>query len=208
MPQRPPWPAATLASPLLLLALQGCASPMTSKATSSDQAYPDREEAISSRLVDGPLRIHGHNMGAYCFSTWGCRVVYGRHIIMDRPFDEWQPPSRTFDHLRERMEGTYGGLRAFEAPVVVEWLDSRREKHTHTIDLDVLFPERRLVYRVPDGDIRPDASVGPPDIVVEVDDRVVRVHMRAHLPLKVPRVPGNPLTDFADEIVTVYQKTL
>lgn len=208
MPKRPPWPTATLASPLLLFALQGCASPMTIATSPTGSPDGSSRETGLNRLADGPLRIQGHNMGAYCFNAWGCRVTYGRHLIADRPFGEWQPPSESFDRTRERMDGTYGGLRAFEAPVVVEWLDSQRQRHTHTIDLDELFPDRRLVYRVADKDIRPDASVGPPDIVIEVDDRVVRVHMRAHIPLRAPRIPGNPYSDFADEIVTVYEKAL
>lgn len=162
----------------------------------------------SNRLADGPLRFTGHSMGVYCFGTWGCRATYGRHTLIDRAATEWQPAAEQFDRIRQRMSGTYGGLSAFEGPVVLEWLDSERAPRRLVLDLAEVFPDRRIRHAVPDDEIDANAPVGSPDIIIEVEDRTVRVHMRAHIPLKRPRIPGNRYTNFVDENVLVHETSL
>lgn len=207
MPKRPPWPAATFASPLLALALQGCATPMTIESTAGD-AGPENGRSTYNRLLDGPLRIRGHNIGAYCFSTWGCRVAYGRHLIEDQAPDRWQRPLPDFPGLRERMNGSMLAYRAFEGPVRIEWRDAQKQPLQMELDLAAIFPDRLIRHDVPDELIDPETTVGPPDIIIEVNDRTVRLYMRAHIPLKAPRIPGNPSSNFIDESVLVLERTL
>lgn len=148
-------------------------------------------------------------MGVYCFNTWGCRVQYGNHLVMDRPFDEWQPPAESYpDDLRGRMDGTYGGLRNFEGPVHLQWRDKNGDLMEHTLDFASIFADGLLRHRVPDGDINPMAEVLWPALIVEIDDRTVRVHMRARIPLKAPRRVDNPYSNFVDEPVLAYERTL
>ncbi|TBR13430.1 MAG: hypothetical protein EPO46_02745 [Lysobacter sp.] len=208
MPQRPPWPTAALASPLLLLALQGCASPMTA----SDPATyppPGHLPPTPNRIVDGPLRFWQHNFGAYCFSTWGCRVRYGSHLIVDRPPSEWQEPleAATGD-MRARMRGGHIGLRNFEGPVTLEWHDAQRTPQHLSLDLAELFADGLIRHNVPANEIRESTSVGNPDIIVEINDRTVRVYMRAHIPLKKPRDAANPYSDFVEENILVFERAL
>lgn len=164
--------------------------------------------SASNRLADGPLRFAGHSMGVYCFGTWGCRATYGRHTLIDRADDEWQAPAGQFDRIRERMSGTFGGLRAFEGPLIIEWHDRQRAPLRVVLDLAELFPDRLIRHAVPAAEIDASAPVGSPDIIVEIEDRTVRVYMRAHIPLRQPRIPGNRFSNFVDEKVLVHERSL
>lgn len=209
MPQRPPWPAATLAPSLLLFALQGCAAPMTSPENPAVYPPPGHYPPGLNRVKDGPLRFWQHNFGTYCFSTWGCRVQYGSMVLEDRDSAEWQEPIESaVGNMRARMRGNHLAIRNFAGPVVIDWRDSRGATLHHEIDLHKLFADGLIRHEVPQDDIAEDVSVGDPDIVVEVNDRTVRVHMRAHIPLKLPCEPGNPYSNFVDENVLVYETTL
>lgn len=205
MPAHPPWRAAALAPHLLLLALQGC----TARMTSSPNAYPpaDHYPPTQNRPADGPLRFWSHNLGVYCFSTWGCRATYGGRVVWNSPDGEWNRPATEYPAgLLERMRGTQGVFRNFEGPLVLEWHDSRRIPRRVELDLSTIFADGLIRHRAHPDDMRPDASVGNPDIVIAIDDAVVRLYMRAFIPLKSPRDPANPRTTFVDENVLVLER--
>lgn len=209
MPKRPPWPAATLASPLLILALQGCASPMDTRNANSTYPPPGHYPPTLNRLVDGPFRFWQHNIGVYCFRTWGCRAEYGEHVIADKPEGEHQPPIGDYpSDLRKRMRGTNLAFRAFEGPLRLRWHDEAKRPLSLDLDLGKVFADGLIRHNVPHDAILPTSSVGNPDIVVEIDDRTVRLYMRAHIPLKAPQDPGNRYSDFVEENVLVFERTL
>lgn len=209
MPKRPPWPTATLASPLLLLALQGCASPMTTPDANATYPPPGHFPPTKNRLVDGPFRFWRHSLGVYCFSTWGCRVDYGPETVWEEPSVELQ---RAFEDrapgIRNRMRGTQGSFRNFEGPLVINWRDGQKQPHRVTLNLAEIFSDGLIRHNVPQEEIAPQYSVGDPSIVIEVNDRTVRLYMRALIPLKKPRDPSNPLTDSVDELVLVHEQTV
>lgn len=207
MSKRPPWPTATLASPLLLFALQGCASPMTTPDADATYPPPGHFPPTKNRLVDGPFRFWRHSLGVYCFSTWGCRVQYGPHAIRDRPSDEWQPTAdEVSPGLRARMRGTQGDFRNFEGPLLIEWHDKDRTPRRLEVDLGRVFADGLIRHSVPQADIAPHFSIGDPSIIVEIEDRTVRLHMRTLIPLKAPRDPRNPHTDSTEDLVQVFEQ--
>lgn len=202
MPKRPPWSATTLATPLLFLALQGCAAPMTTD--THRYPPPGHFPATTNRLKDGPYRFWRHNFGAYCFDTWGCRVTYGPHVVLDQPASERFAPAGA-NHLA-LMDGDLVGLRNFEGPVVIDWHSSDHTPLHAELDLATIFADGLVRYRVPADEIDPEASMPDPDIVIEVDDRTVRVYMKAFVSLKKPRDPGNQATNAVDENVLVFER--
>jgi hypothetical protein len=207
MPKRPPWPAATVASPLLFLALQGCASPMTP----SDATYPPPGHfpATKNRLKDGPFRFWQHNFAVYTAATWGARVTYGPHVIKDEPDHEMTTPPEAMKPGRvQRMRAGWVGLRNFPGPVVMDWRSRDGTPLHYELDFAKLFADGLIRHDVPEHEINPDASVPDPDIIVEITDRTVRVYMRAFISLKAPRDPGNRYTNAVDENVLVFEKTL
>lgn len=179
---------------------------MTNQALPASPNSDDGSTASYNRLADGPLHFQSHNIGAYCFSTWGCRVTYGTHLIEDREPSQWQRPLADFPGLRERMDGSMLGYRAFEGPLRIQWQDARKQPLELELDLSKVFPDRRIRYEVARELIAPTASVGPPDVIVEVNDRTVRIYMRARIPLKAPRIPGNSLSNFIDDSVLVLER--
>lgn len=208
MHKRPPWPTATFAPPLLFLALQGCAAPMTST-EHAKYPPPGHFPPTLNRVVDGPLRFWQHNLGAYCFRTWGCRVEYGDQVIWDKPTSEHQLPAEAYPaDLRKRMRGTNLGFRAFEGPLRLRWQDDQKRPHALDLDLGEIFADGLIRHHVPRDLISPTSSVGNPDIIVEIEDRTVRLYMRAHIPLKAPQDPGNPYSDFVEENILVLERTL
>lgn len=205
MPAHLPWRAPALAPPLLFLALQGCASPMTS--TPNAYPPPGHYPPSQNRSADGALRFWSHNLGVYCFSTWGCRATYGDRVVWNSPDEEWNRPAAEYPAgLLERMRGTQGAFRNFEGPLVLEWRDSRRTPRRAELDLATIFADGLIRHRTHRDDIRPDASLGNPDIVIAIDDAVVRVYMRAFIPLRSPRDPTNPRSTFIDENVLVLER--
>jgi hypothetical protein len=205
MPKRPPWPTATLASPLLFVALQGCASPMTS--TNAVYPPPGHFPPGLNRLMDGPLRFWQHSLGIYCFRTWGCRISYGGEIVEEHDFGQWQPPAEEVSpDVRERMRGHRGQYRNFRGPLVVTWRDSNRTSRHLEIDLARVFADGLIRHSVPEEDIAPGYSIGDPAIIVEVDDTVVRLHMRTLLPLKQRRDPNNPASASVESLVQVFEQ--
>lgn len=206
MPQRP-FLTSAAATPLLLVALQGCASPMT--ATDAVYPPPGHFPATKNRLKDGPFRFWQHNFGVYTAATWGARVTYGPHVVKDEPDHEMTPPTEAMSpgHV-QRMRGGWVGLRNFPGPVILDWRSRDGTPLHYELHFDRLFADGLIRHNVPSDEINPEASVPDPDIIVEVNDRTVRVYMRAFVSLKAPRDPRNPLTNAVDDNVLVFEKTL
>lgn len=203
MPQRP-FLRSAAATPLLLVALQGCASPMT--ATDAVYPPPGHFPATKNRLKDGPFRFWQHNFGAYCFSAWGCRVAYGPYLVVDQPETRFFEPARP--GYLSLLRGGYIGISNFAGPVSLDWRAADRTPLHYELDLARVFADGLIRHDTPLALINPDASVPDPDIVVEINDRTVRVYMRAFISLKAPIDPSNPYTNAVDDNVLVFEKTL
>lgn len=166
---------------------------------------PGHFPATMNRLKDGPFRFWQHNFGAYCFSTWGCRVQYGPHLVIDQPGTEQSRPAGP-GYLKH-LDGGWLGLRNFQGPLVLDWQSADRTPLHAELDLAEIFADGLIRYDVPEEEISPDASVPDPDIVVEINDRAVRIYMQAFISLKAPRDPGNRHTNFVSDNVLVFEKS-
>lgn len=202
--------ATALATPLLLVALQGCSTPMNSyAATPARYPPPGHFEDVNRRAGDGPLRFWQHNFGVYCFDTWGCTVRYGAEVVVEQPKDELRPSIASLPgNVLKRMNGTIGPYRNFQGPLFLDWLDKSRNPLHLRLDLDQIFADGLIRHAVAQAEIRADATVLNPDIVVQIEDRTVRLFMRALIPLKRPAIPGNRLSDSIDENVLVHEVKL
>lgn len=174
----------------------------------SDPVNPPDGDAYSTfnRLEDGPFRFWTHNLGVYCFGTWGCRVAYGDQVVWNDPEDNWNPP---FDErppgMRERMRGNQGPFKNSDGPLVVEWLDSARTPRRAAVDLSRLFATGVIPHSVPREQIRPGVTVSKPDLIVEVNDRSLRLLLVSNIPLRETRDSGGPLSDVSVERVVVFE---
>ncbi|HZX80071.1 MAG TPA: hypothetical protein VFE72_03840 [Lysobacter sp.] len=165
---------------------------------------PDRNTSAGAQSPT--RRFEAHNLGVYCFDVWGCEVTYGNRVVWKESPTALKPPLEiAMPRGRSLMRGTQGVFRGFEGPLSLQWHDLQRRPHRLQIDLSDVFPDRRLRHAVRDSDISTDATIGPPDIIVEIEDRTVRLYMRATIPLKQSLDPANPRRNVAVDLVPVYE---
>lgn len=193
--------AAVIACPALLT---GCPAMST----------PDRPPAPvdAGAQWEWPLRFTKHSIGVFCFDTYGCRARYGNAWqIQDDP--EYRRPASGSIHpdYRRMLKAGHVGLRNFPEPMELSWRSADGTAHEARLDIGRIFRDELVRHNVARKDIMVDttalgADQMSPEIVVEVNDRTVRVYMRAYIPLKREQIPGNRYSNFADDLVLVETK--
>jgi hypothetical protein len=143
-----------------------------------------------------PLRFFTHFFGVRCHNTLSCSVIYdGREFGTQRTELEGQidNPSgpEPSNNWREGWEGRHfvspSSDQTFPGPVQLTWTSLDNERHVDEVDLDEMFKDRLVLHATPKEAIVPNwleaCSIKPvnPSILLEVDDRAVRVYMRATL---------------------------
>lgn len=170
-----------------------------------------------------PLRFHTHGFSAACFNTLACSIVYNRYQFGTRKlgydckyYDEpsGPPPSESW---REEWSGSHGigpvDGKTFPGPVEIEWTSMDGSKHAATIDLDELFKDRLVLHKVAREEVKEawldTASIDPvsPNLLVEVNDRVVNVFMRALVATEAEQVPGNAFSCLRDDLILAWTHT-
>lgn len=193
------------------LALAACAN---SAPSAKEAAMPTASATSSYHLMpvkEWPLRFESHRFGAHCYDTYGCKVVYaGLEQRNDDP-DELRPSSSGYgpDYQRN-WSGTHGMIRNFPAPAVVTWRSKDGQAHTAKINFGEIFQDELIRHTVPRDDMAdlPDGEFkNEPAILLEVNDRTIRVYMRAHIPTKRLQKPGNQYSDFRNDLILVKTYT-
>ncbi|MBB3228665.1 hypothetical protein FHW69_003307 [Luteibacter sp. Sphag1AF] len=153
-----------------------------------------------------PLTFTRHNFSAYCFSTWGCKVIYDdMYDVKDRD-DVLSSPLRGPLHLQQ-LNTVNLSIENFPSPAVVTWRSRDGVPHEDSIDLDRVFRDRRIVHRIDEKKISDTAFIGYPDILLIVDDRALSIYMKTYLPLKKLRDPANRYSGMSESFVLIYAKT-
>ena len=155
-----------------------------------------------------PLKFDRHSFGAYCYDTYGCKMVYAGMVQRADDPDELRPSSAGYGPGYQRnWSGTHGMIRNFPPPAVVTWRSKDGEAHRAEIDIAELFKDEVIRHNVkreemsdlPDGKYESD-----PAIILEVNDRTVRVYMRAMIFLKKRvEVAGQLRGDFRNDLILV-----
>ena len=149
-----------------------------------------------------PLKFKDHSFRMVCYSTQMCKVWYaGAWSIRDKP----TPPSSKYgpkylDHLL----GGHVGIANFPEPAEVTWRSMDGTEHQAHIDIGAIFRDeiarhnvpREEVLDLPDGELTVD-----PQILLEINDRTIRVYMRTYIPTKHFQIPGNPYSTSRDELI-------
>jgi hypothetical protein len=180
------------------LNLIGCQSAM-----STPVPLPPENPSVAGASA---LRFDAHNFEAHCYDTTGCKVLYNDHYHV-RDADDATRPAAGPDHRRRWSGASYIGVKNFPAPAVVTWRSKDGQAHRAEIDIGEIFADQVIRHQTAAGDIPDNAYVADPDIFLEVDDRTINVFMKAHIPLKAPRVPGNRFTNFAEDFVLAFTRT-
>ena len=191
------------------LALAVCAS---SSPSAREPAMPSANTISPSRSMpvkQWPLKFKSHSFGAFCYDTLMCRIQYAN---VEHGSEEPSTPSATYgpgylDHLG----GGHIGIRNFPPPAKVSWVSKDGQAHTAEIDIGELFADEVIRHNVkrdemsdvPYGEFRND-----PYILLEVNDRTIRVYMRAMIFLKKRvEVAGQLRGEFRNELILAKNYT-
>lgn len=196
-----PLAAAVMAASLATTGCQGMAM-TTQDVASQGPARPD------NTVADWPLKFVQHNFGARSHSTYGCTVDYNGHRHLSEPDDELQPAfADVHPDSMKNMAAGYVGVMNFPAPAHVRWRSKDGMPHEAEVDIGAIFKDQLILHEVPREDIKEGVSILNPDIILEVDDRTINVYMRARIPTKSLRTPGNPHSDFRKDLVLAWSRT-
>ena len=160
------------------------------------------------RPVEWPLRFKSFSFGARCYDTIECHVPFGGLNLGDRN------PTRSSasygpDYLKG-WRGGYLGVHNFPLPVQVAWRTRDGTWHEAEIDIGALFKDELVRHVVPREEVA-DQSDGKydddPSILVEVNDRTIRVYLMAYIPTKHLQIPGNQYSDARRDLILVKTHT-
>lgn len=198
---RSPNLSRVLAACFALLPLSGCIQAMT-------------ETPVAQHMVNGnllPLRFKIHSFSAYAFNTLKCKVIYFNEDFTAEDADKPSGPPPEGNYRSTWGFGSYSGIRNFPGPVEVTWTSLDGQDHHASIDLAEIFKGEEILHRVPDEEIPdgmyPQGLYLDPGIFVEVNDRTISVYMRALIPMKHRRDPGNPYSDARDDLIRAWTHT-
>lgn len=150
-----------------------------------------------------PLKFDSHRFGAFCYDTQTCTVRYAN---LEHGSEEPSPPSATYgsDYMGH-LSGGHGMIRNFPAPARVSWRSKDGQAHEAEIDIGEIFADEVIRHNVSRDEIAdlPDGEFqGEPSIILEINDRTIRVWMRAMIFLKRRvQVGGVMRAGFADDLV-------
>lgn len=167
-----------------------------------------------------PLRFYTHSFSAACFNTLACSVVYNWHEFGTRRVDSYgnvtdgpsgPPPAN--DWLTH-WDGSHSipakEDKTFPGPVVVKWKSLDGVDHDATLDFDEMFRDRLVLHAVSRDEVKEPwlqaKSFNPcvPSILVHLDDRMLKVYMRAMVATEAEQIPGNRHSHFRDDLIEAW----
>lgn len=160
-----------------------------------------------SRLkpAEWPLRFKDHNFGPRCYDTLECIVVYNGFR-----FGSYSKPTRSSasygDNYLDGWRGSYSAGRSAPTAAQVTWRSKDGTSHEATIDMGAIFKGRLVRHFVPReelADLLHGEYTLDPSILLEVNDRTIRVYMAAFLPTKHLQKPGNVWSSHRHDLVLV-----
>lgn len=184
--------------------LTACATSASSTPALGEERYIDPAVRAEFNLQPAkwPLKFKEHTFRTICYSTQVCRVWYaGVWSGLRRP----SPPSSEYGpNYLDHIMGGHVGIANFPDPAEVTWRSMDGTEHQARIDIGAIFRDQVIRHNVPReevADLRNGEPSGNPLILLEVNDRTIRVYMRASVPTKHFRVPGNPYSDYRSELI-------
>lgn len=162
-----------------------------------------RSDTTASGAKPAELHFRNHRFGAYCYAARRCHVVYnGREQLVAS--EQHDAPALDPDRDPKGWEGNEIVDRSFPGPVEVSWETTNGTALNASIDLDRIFPDRRILHRVPTADMPANAFVDDPAIIVVIDGRRIDVYMRAFVPTNAEQIPGNRFSRARTDLILAW----
>ncbi len=121
-----------------------------------------------------------HDLGMACFNASDMKIAYGRFgmRIFSRENNDGKrhlagPKPEGYEPNADML-----GFEVFRDVLKVRWHDYNDNELSYEIDLDALFPDKIIPHNKEDEDLIywDEPYRGDPEIIVEVDDRTLRVY--------------------------------
>jgi hypothetical protein len=131
-----------------------------------------------------------------------CAVSYaGVPLRHEKP----SPPSSHYGpNYLDHILGGHVGIDNFPDPAKIEWVSKGGTHHKAEIDIGSIFRDEQVLHNVPREEIpdQPDGRIGAdPQILLEINDRTVRVYMRAFVPTRTSQIPGNVYSGSREDLI-------
>ena len=186
------------------MALAACANSTPHAKEAAMQTASGKSRINLMPVKQWPLKFDSHKFSAFCYDTQTCKVRYAN---LEHGSEEPSPPSATYGpNYMDHLSGGHAMIRNFPAPAKVSWQSKDGQAHEAEIDIGEIFADEVIRHNVSRDEIAdlPDGEFqGEPSIILEVNDRTIRVWMRAHISTKDYQKPGNRYSDFRNDLVLV-----
>lgn len=156
-----------------------------------------------------PLKFSRHSFGVYTYETYGAQVEYAGRLQADESETTLKKSAASIGHdYQNAWSGGHGGIPNFPGPAKLRWRSKDGVEHRTTIDIGALFADQVVRHNVPESEHKPQPSGSyQPHIAVEINDRTVRVYMRAMVFTRQLQDPGNRYSGFRTDPVLVEELT-
>lgn len=166
--------------------------------------HHDQKQSMPTAQIESTVRTQDitfsdHNFGAYCFNASGCSVLYANRYIVNNPDDKSSPPPP--EGYLHRLAGSHIAIRNFPRPAVVKWHSKDGTFHEAHVNIADIFRDEKILHNSRLSDVPSDIYIGPPDIILVINDRTISIYMKAHLPIRAPRDPSKPLSNFTSNLI-------
>ena len=186
------------AATVFFLSLSGCQSAMPSSHSDSSG---------TSKVVPNefPLRFKKHNFESHCYNTIGCSVLYYRTYQTKKGEDEVSPAPVNAQYKKYWGGAMHIAIPNFPPPAVVKWKSMDGVAHEASIDIASIFKDELIRHNVPQDEIPIEtaATVGGPDVILEVNDRTINVYMKAAIAL---RDTATRKSDFREDLILAWRR--
>jgi len=157
---------------------------------------------------DDVLKFSSHDLGIHCYGgVRDVKVVYaasGHDLCTDKPARE----KAAADEGR-KPGFTSGPYPAFSGPAELAWTTRDGSKLAYAIDFASIFKDRVVLHKEdPKRIYQPKPMMtDAPTVVIEIDDRTVKVYMAASLQL-LPEGGDNARLDIGRNYTLAFTKKL
>lgn len=160
----------------------------------------------AAMLDDNVLKFKTHDLNIQCYSVGDVRLEYAGTLYT--LFDGKISKEKTAKDATKYPSGKSGSYYAFASPVKIEWRSRDGTRLQHTLNLDEIFKDRRVLHTDDPARIyKPMPITGDePTIIVELNDRTVNVYMFAVIQL-IPVDPNAKQRDEHENRTLAYSKT-
>lgn len=165
-------------------------------------------DTSSSSRTEWPLKFGVHYFDAFCYSTYGCKVLYRGMLRADDPDDVLQLSSDSLgSKYPDNLSAGMGPIPNFPPPAKVTWRSKDGTSHEAEIDIGEIFKEQLVLHKVTREDATENANDGMPGIILEVNDRTINIYMRATIWTKKEQIPGNKYSYSREDLIKAFSRT-